>query len=113
MALPPNDAVSKGFSAGIQVWLIFLLVFWVLGYAVPLSILLGAIGGVASGTIIFWWEIKEEPKKEEIIEDASLEDVAIVRENRRRFRTLSRRAKRKQEFSWELLWEQVQFWKRI
>ena len=39
--------IAKGISAGLLVWLGFLLSFVFLGYPEPLSIVLGAFGGVA------------------------------------------------------------------
>ena len=39
--------IAKGISAGLLVWLGFLLCFVFLGYPEPLSIVLGAFGGVA------------------------------------------------------------------
>ncbi|MEB3292518.1 MAG: hypothetical protein VKJ24_05110 [Synechococcales bacterium] len=110
MTLPPNDVLSKGFSAGIQVWLTFLLAFYLLGYPAPLSIVLGAIGGIAGGIIIAWWEgggSKKEEKKEEI-EEGSVEDIAEERKRRRRRYARMRHARRKEEFSWDSLL----FWKR-
>ncbi|PZO18249.1 MAG: hypothetical protein DCF25_10025 [Leptolyngbya foveolarum] len=42
----------------ILTWLIFLLVFILLGYTTGVSMLFGAIGGVAGGIVIGWWHIK-------------------------------------------------------
>lgn len=112
MALPPNDVLSKGFAAGIQIWLVFLLAFYLLGYPAPLSIVLGAIAGVAAGFIIGWWGIKEEPKKAEPVVEDSLEDVAQTRRRRKRFRASARHARKKQPFSWEMLRDNLTFWKR-
>lgn len=44
--------------ASILTWLIFLLVFILLGYPTDISMLFGAIGGIAGGTVIGWWQIK-------------------------------------------------------
>jgi hypothetical protein len=54
---------SKGFSTGtaLKLWLFFLFCFYFLGYPVPLSILLGFAGGLASGLVIGWWNTKDEP----------------------------------------------------
>lgn len=54
---------SKGFSTGIglQLWLFFLFCFYFLKYSVPLSILLGAVGGLASAVMVAWWKSKDEP----------------------------------------------------
>jgi hypothetical protein len=114
MALPPNDVFSKGFAAGIQVWLMFLLAFYLLGYPAPLAIMLGAIAGVSAGFIIGWWEVKaEKPKEEEIVED-SLEEVAETRFRRRRTYARMRNAKNKPEFKldWATVKDSMRFWKR-
>lgn len=42
----------------IRTWLIFLIVFFLLGYPVPFSILYGAIGGLAGGIATGWWQVK-------------------------------------------------------
>lgn len=42
----------------ILIWLIFLLVFILLGYSTSASMLFGAIGGVAGGVVIGWGQIK-------------------------------------------------------
>ena len=54
---------SKGFSTGtgLKLWLFFLFCFYFLGYPVPLSILLGFAGGLASGLVVGWWKTKDEP----------------------------------------------------
>lgn len=44
--------------AAILTWLIFLLVFILLGYSTGVSMLFGAIGGVSGGIVIGWWQIK-------------------------------------------------------
>lgn len=41
--------------AALRIWLVFLLVFIVLGYSVTVSILFGAIGGFAGGLVSAWW----------------------------------------------------------
>ena len=44
--------------AAIRTWLVFLLVFILLDYSTGVSMLFGAIGGVAGGVITAWWQIK-------------------------------------------------------
>ncbi|MGD1856178.1 MAG: hypothetical protein ACFB2W_18200 [Leptolyngbyaceae cyanobacterium] len=39
----------------LRMWLIFLLIFALLGYSVPASILFGAVGGFAGGVVAAWW----------------------------------------------------------
>lgn len=55
-----GEPVSKGFAVGLQIWLLFLISFYGLGYPALFSILLGAIGGFASGFIVDWWLTKDE-----------------------------------------------------
>lgn len=54
-------AAAAGFRVGLQLWLFFLLWFIVLQYSVPLSILMGAIGGFAGGRVVAWWYSKDIP----------------------------------------------------
>jgi len=59
---PPSKPPQQDtFLAGIQFWLFFLLTFFVLGYPLPLAIVLGAVGGIAGGTIAGRWQM--EPKE--------------------------------------------------
>ena len=115
MSLPPNDVFSKGFAAGIQVWLMFLLAFYVMGYPAPLSITLGAIAGISVGFILGWWEAKPAPpqKEEGVVED-SLDEVAETRFRRRRTYARMRNAKNKPErtFDWETIKDMMRFWRR-
>ena len=50
----------------LRLWLRFLCALLLLGYGVGLSILFGAIGGFAGGTVSAWWQapggIPAEPK---------------------------------------------------
>ncbi|MEO0539615.1 MAG: hypothetical protein AAFZ80_01995 [Cyanobacteria bacterium P01_A01_bin.105] len=62
---PPNgrpidlapDLADRIVPAALRAWLIFLLLFTLLGYPVGFSILFGAAGGFAWGTISAWWSI--------------------------------------------------------
>jgi hypothetical protein len=115
MSLPPaNDVFSKGFGAGIQVWLFFLLAFYLLRYPVPLSIMLGAIAGVSAGFIVGWWDGKPAPVAEESVEEASLEEVAQIRKRKRRNYARMRNARNKPQVKWD--WNTVKdtmaFWRR-
>ncbi|MBE9010197.1 hypothetical protein IQ250_08265 [Pseudanabaenaceae cyanobacterium LEGE 13415] len=60
MAPTKGQPVSKGFGVGLQIWLLFLISLYGLGYPALYSIALGAIGGIASGFIVDWWLTKEE-----------------------------------------------------
>jgi hypothetical protein len=96
MAIPPNEVLSKGFSAGLQIWLGFLLGFFLLGYPAYVSIALGALAGIAGGFVIGWWEIREEPPAPEAPPaDESLGDIA--QDRRRHSRHYARRRRAKQE----------------
>ncbi len=60
MAPAKGEPVSKGFAVGLQIWLLFLLSLYGIGYPALYSITLGAIGGIASGFIVDWWLTKDE-----------------------------------------------------
>ncbi len=44
--------------ATLRIWLVFLLVFVLLGYQVPFSIVFGGISGLAGGIATAWWQVK-------------------------------------------------------
>ncbi|MGB3310007.1 MAG: hypothetical protein WBG32_22790 [Nodosilinea sp.] len=46
---------DKIIPPALKIWLVFLFLFLLLGYEVVPSILLGAIAGLAGGTIQAWW----------------------------------------------------------
>ena len=56
---------SRELSAGLTIWLFFLLSLVLLEYSVPLSILLGAIGGLAGSRVFNWWKSSDEPLRPE------------------------------------------------
>lgn len=41
--------------SALRIWLLFLLLFALLGYSVTASILFGAMGGFAGGLVSAWW----------------------------------------------------------
>jgi hypothetical protein len=58
---------DKIVPVALRLWLIFLFVFLLLGYAVVPSVVFGAIGGLAGGTVSAWWQTpggEPKPKKE-------------------------------------------------
>ncbi len=58
-----NDMTDLIVPAALRIWLIFLLVFILLGYSVIVSILFGAVGGFAGGLVAAWWSAPGgEPK---------------------------------------------------
>lgn len=50
-----NDMTDLIVPAALRIWLVFLLVFVLLGYSVTVSILFGAIGGFSGGVVSAWW----------------------------------------------------------
>jgi hypothetical protein len=42
---------KTGFNIALQIWVVFLLCFFLLRYSAPVSILLGALAAIAGGTI--------------------------------------------------------------
>lgn len=50
-----------GFTAGLRLWLIFLLSFFLLGQSAGMSIFLGAIAGIAGGLIAAWNSAGNKP----------------------------------------------------
>ncbi|MEM6255691.1 MAG: hypothetical protein AAF821_22485 [Cyanobacteria bacterium P01_D01_bin.156] len=50
-----NDMTDLIVPSALRIWLVFLLVFILLGYPVTVSILFGAIGGFAGGLVTAWW----------------------------------------------------------
>lgn len=113
MTIPQNEVASKGFSAGIRLWLVFLLVFYWLGYPAWLSITFGLLMGGCGGLIVSWWETKEQPKAEAPPEDQSLEDVALDRQRQSRYYARRRRAKKKDGGGFALppALDRLVFWK--
>lgn len=81
----------SGFSINnaLKFWLFFLFCFFFLQYPIPLSILLGAVGGSAGGWVVGWWNTKddpiERPKPEETTsEEEEVEEVPVTMTGLRR-----------------------------
>lgn len=71
---PPVVASTEGIDAGLKYCLFFIIGFIFFGYSAPMSLLLGAMGGIGGGWIIAWWKSKEEPRTQipsEILEDTT------------------------------------------
>jgi hypothetical protein len=66
--------LSGGFSTGLKLWLFFLFCFFFMGYSVPLSIFLGAAGGLASALVVGWWKTKDEPIEPQPVEINDLDE---------------------------------------
>lgn len=100
--MPPTKGqpVSKGFGVGLQIWLLFLISLYGLGYPALYSIALGAIGGVASGFIVDWWMTKEEdiePKRIPISSDTGVEQETRLRKRRPNSALNHRKRRRERE----------------
>lgn len=68
---------KNGISTGLMLWLFFLVAFVLLGYSIPLSIVIGAIGGLSSGAIVTGWNSKDRPPPQTSSEEEeSSEDEA-------------------------------------
>lgn len=50
-----NDMTDLIVPTALRMWLVFLLLFALLGYSVTASILFGAMGGFAGGLVSAWW----------------------------------------------------------
>ncbi|MEA5467672.1 hypothetical protein [Spirulina sp. 06S082] len=71
---------KNGISTGLMLWLFFLVAFVFLGYPVPLSIIVSAIGGLSGGIIVTWWKSSDLPPPQIASEE---EEELIVRTNHR------------------------------
>ncbi len=62
----PGIVADKIFPVALRLWLVFLFLFLLMGYAIAPSILFGAVGGFAGGFVSAWWQTPGgEPKREE------------------------------------------------
>ena len=46
---------SKGFSPGLIWFVLFTVGFRLIGVNLPISLILGVLGGVAAGLVVAWW----------------------------------------------------------
>ncbi|NET33180.1 MAG: hypothetical protein F6K19_14370 [Cyanothece sp. SIO1E1] len=53
--------VDRVVTEGLKLWLIFLIVFFLLGYPVLMGIGFGAIGGLAGGWVMAQWTTRQLP----------------------------------------------------
>ena len=51
---------SKGISVGLVWFLLYLFVFFVFGYGLLFSMVLGMIGGIVTGSVANWWTSSDE-----------------------------------------------------
>jgi len=94
----------SGFSInnGLKFWLFFLFCFFFLQYPIPLSILLGAVGGVSGGWVIGWWNTKDDPiekpqpeetkPEEEVVEEVPVTMTGLRRAKQERDALAKRRS---------------------
>lgn len=68
---------SDGFPLALRLWLLFLLALFFLGYPVPFSILMGAVGGFAGGWVFSWWKSKDESVAIESEEPEESEEIPV------------------------------------
>lgn len=47
-------------DVALKLWLVFMLSFAIAGYRAEYAILLGALGGITSGFIACWWQMKDK-----------------------------------------------------
>lgn len=85
--------LSQGISAGIIVWLCFLLCFVFLDYPVPLSIILGGFGAVATT----WLDACLKSDHEDVYELPKDTEVAMVKSSDKRTRLKEAYQKRQLE----------------
>lgn len=57
-----NFNVKGATEAGLRIWVVFILVFWLAGLEAELCILLGAIGGLAIWQLVRYWKAEKVDK---------------------------------------------------
>ena len=99
MTLKPDT--DAGISAGVKYWLFFMISLFLLRYDPPLSIVLGAIGGLAGGFIHACLKAKadDEPVKADQVADRPepATDSSAMRKNPRRYGFGQMRTRRQQK----------------
>jgi hypothetical protein len=114
-----RQGLIKGAATGLQLWLIFLLSLFWLGYSAPFSIGLGALAGLCGGIISNW--LQSEPidakaaaaKQAEAIDpDIQVEDGATYHTSALKQYALRRqRQKEWHKRKWNH-WKTWQIWKK-
>ena len=90
-----NDMTDLIVPAALRLWLVFLLIFAVLGYSVTASILFGAMGGFAGGLVSAWWRAPGgEPMAKE--EGGGSKRPSLLQLPKWRFTTERRHLRRRQ-----------------
>lgn len=54
-----KNTPDSGILGGLKAAFVFLVVFILLRYSIPLSVLFAAIGGLTIGIVLSWWESQE------------------------------------------------------
>lgn len=54
-----KNTPDSGILGGLKAAFVFLIVFVVLRYSIPLSVLFAAIGGFTVGVVLSWWDSQE------------------------------------------------------
>ncbi|MDY6938686.1 MAG: hypothetical protein SWY16_13560 [Cyanobacteriota bacterium] len=67
-----NSNSNQQFLTGFQFAVFFMLCFALLGYPLPLSVVMGIFGGAASGWIANWWNTDDTLKEEASLLDDEL-----------------------------------------
>ncbi|MBE9041929.1 hypothetical protein IQ235_14190 [Oscillatoriales cyanobacterium LEGE 11467] len=67
-----KSSESKQFMTGLQFAAFFFLGFALLGYPIPLSVVMGVVGGTASGWIATWWHTDDQLEEEAHLLDDEL-----------------------------------------
>ncbi|MBE9067300.1 hypothetical protein IQ260_11605 [Leptolyngbya cf. ectocarpi LEGE 11479] len=87
-----NDMTDLIVPVALRIWLVFLLIFVLLGYSVTTSILFGAIGGFAGGLVSAWWNaLGGEP-----VQEGAKKSSPLLPLPRWRWRTERRHLRRRQ-----------------
>ncbi len=108
-----SPGLIKGATTGVQLWLIFLLSLFLLGYSAPFSIGIGAIAGLSGGVIANWLQSKDEDKKATVSDpDIQVADNAEYQPSSMKQYALRRqRQKAWHKRKWNN-WKSWQIWKK-
>jgi hypothetical protein len=89
----PED---EGFEQGLKLWLFFLVGFFVLGYGLPASILLGAAAGYSTGFIVASWKMEgNDQDLDQMIQGGDVDVHEAIRLQREKRYEEGRKRKRK------------------
>ncbi len=72
-----QNVPDKIVPVALRLWLLFLFLFLLLGYAVIPSVIFGAIGGLAGGTVSAWWQTPGgEPQPRQMSKPGTIEQLS-------------------------------------